>query len=53
MSSLYGISAYQQTNQTWSTSTKKSTEVSNKQTDTSRAETSKSETEIKKSTWQV
>jgi hypothetical protein len=51
MSSLYGISAYQQTNQTWSTSTKKSNEVTNKQTDTSSAATSKSETEIKKSTW--
>jgi hypothetical protein len=51
MSGLYGISAYQQTNQTWSKSSKKSDEVSNKQTDTSSAATSKSETEIKKSTW--
>jgi hypothetical protein len=53
MSSLYGISAYQQTNQTWKQSTKKNEEVSKKKAaDNSSSEvSSKSDTEIKKSTW--
>ncbi len=53
MSNLYGVSAYQQTNQTWSQSAKKKEGVSKKQSvDNSSSEAvSKDNTEIKKSTW--
>lgn len=53
MSSLYGVSAYQQTNQIWNQSTKKKDEVSKNQTTTNSSATSTSQTDkdIKKSTW--
>jgi hypothetical protein len=53
MSTLYGVSAYQQTSQTWSQAAKKNDEVSGKQavSKASGEAASKSDTEVKQTTW--
>lgn len=51
MAGVYGVSAYQQTNQVYSQSTKKENSVSKSSESSSSSSTSKTDSNIKKSTW--